>query len=513
MTNYKEILRLYRLGIKKLQIAESLACSRTTVINVIAIAEKQGLTWEDIREMSDREIRHLLFPSSAAETPEYRMPDFEYIHKEMGKSGVTLSLLWVEYCEECRNSGQIAYQSTQFYKYYADYAGKHRATMHINRKPGDITEVDWAGGTAKITDSVTGEITKAYIFVSALSYSRYAYVEAFLACKEADWIAAHNHAFKYYGGVTRIIVPDNLKTGVERNTKMETVINKIYQELAEHYDTAIIPARPKRPRDKPAAEGEVGVVSTWIIAAIRNMTFFSLSELNQTIKEKLVEYNERPFQKKEGSRRSMFLEEKAFLRPLPKHPFEPATWKTAKVQDNYHIAHDGKYYSVPYEYIGKEVGLRITLKTIEIMYDNVRIASHPLLWAHQGKYSTVETHMPVSHQKYGEWNRDRFINWAAKYGPYTKSVVEYFFRGVKVEQQAYKSCRALLHLADKYSATRLESACEKASSFTPYPSLRSVQAILKSGRDKMPESEDEEPEQRPSAHGFTRGSGYYGGDE
>jgi hypothetical protein len=147
------------------------------------------------------------------------------------------------------------------------------------------------------------------------------------------------------------------------------------------------------------------------------------------------------------------------------------------------------------------------------MYDNVRIASHPLLWAHQGKYSTIETHMPVSHQKYGEWNRDRFINWAAKYGPYTKSVVEYFFRGVKVEQQAYKSCRALLHLADKYSATRLESACEKASGFTPYPSLRSVQAILKSGRDKMPESEDEKPEQRLSAHGFTRGSGYYGGDE
>jgi transposase len=512
MTNYKEILRLHRLGIKKLRIAESLACSRTTVINVIAAVEKQGVVWEDVGEMSNKELRHLLFPSTK-ETPEYRMPDFEYIHKEMGRSGVTLSLLWVEYCEECRNSGQIAYQSTQFYKHYADYAGKHRATMHINRKPGDLTEVDWAGGTAKITDSVTGEVINAYVFVSALSYSRYAYVEAFLDCKEAAWIAAHNHAFRYYGGVTRIIVPDNLRTGVDRNTKVETVINKTYQELAEHYDTAIIPARPRKPRDKPAAEGEVGVISTWIIAAIRNMTFFSLAELNQTIKERLKEYNERPFQKKEGSRRSMFLEEKAFLRPLPKYPFEIATWKTAKVQDNYHVTHDGKNYSVPYEYIGKDVDLRITEKTIEIMYDTVRIASHPLLWAHQGKYSTVETHMPPKHQKYGEWNGDRFINWATKYGPHTKSVIEYFLSSVKVEQQAYKSCRALLHLADKYSADRLEAACEKAGSFTPYPSLRSVQAILKSGRDKMPLSEDGELSLKPSEHGFTRGPEYYGGDE
>jgi transposase len=515
MTRYKEILRLYHhLGIKKLQIAESLGCSRTTVISVLAAAAKASVGWEDVKELSDREVKQILFPSSDVVLPQYRMPDWDCIHKEMGRTGVTLSLLWVEYCEECRNSGQIPYQSTQFYKYYREYTQKHRATMHINRKPGDIMEVDWAGDAAHITDSVTGEVIKAYIFVAVLAYSKYAYVEAFFSQNEAAWIAAHNGAYRYFGGVARITVPDNLKTGVISNTKDKTVINRTYQEMAEHYDTAILPARPYRPKDKPNAEGEVGVVSTWIIAALRNRTFFSLAELNVAIMEKLPEYNERPFQKKDGSRYSMYLEEKVLLKPLPKFPFEIAFWKTAKLQDNYHVASGGKYYSAPYEFIGKELDLRIAEGTIEIFCAGTRIASHPLLPPHGGKYSTREEHMPPEHRAYGEWNADRFCSWADKFGPNARAVVDYFFSNVKVEQQAYKACRALLHLADKYSAIRLEAACEKAISFSPYPSLRSIQAVLKSGRDRLPDSEDKEPEQsEASLYGFVRGADYYkGGD-
>lgn len=517
MTQYKEILRLYmRLGINKSQIAKSLGCSRTTVIATLAAAEQSGLEWKDVEGLSDREIKDLLYPSSDSAHPQYKMPDWDYIHKEMSRMGVTLSLLWVEYCETCRNSGQIPYQSTQFYKYYREYAQKHHATMHIERKPGDIMEVDWAGDPAQIVDPLTGEAIKAYIFVAALAYSRYAYVEAFLTQKETAWIAGHNSAYRFFGGVTRIVVPDNLKTGVTLNSKDETVINRTYQEMAEHYDTAVLPARPLRPRDKPTAEGEVRVVSTWIVAALRNQTFFSLAELNAAIMQKLRGYNERPFQKKEGSRLSMFHDEKAFMRPLPKHPFEIALWKKAKLQDNYHVCTGGKYYSAPYEYIGKELDVRVSEGMIEIFFSGTRIASHPLLRPNERKYSTREEHMPPEHRRFGEWDADRFRSWADKFGTYTRTVTDYFFSSVKVEQQAYKTCRALLHLADRYSAARLEAACGKAISYSPYPSLRSVKAILQSGRDRLPDTEEEEPSPSDAQpQGFLRGAACYktGGEE
>ena len=515
MTKYKEILRLHHhLGIKKLQIAESLGCSRTTVINILNAAAQIGITWEDVKDLTDREVKRLLYPSEEREQTGYMMPDFERIHKELGRSGVTLSLLWVEYCEECRNSGQIPYQSSQFYKHYREYAQKHKATMRIDRKPGDILEVDWAGAAAHLTDAITGDPIKCYVFVAALAYSKYAYAEAFMDEKSISWIAAHNHAYKYFGGVTRILVPDNLKTGVVSNTKDETIINRTYQEMAEHYDTAILPARPRHPKDKPNAEGEVGVISTWIIAALRNRQFFTLAELNSAIMEKLKEYNEKPFQKKEGSRRSLYLEEKPLLRPLPKFPFEIAEWKTHKVLFDYHVTYDGKYYSVPYEYIGRDVDLRITQNAIEVFYAGERIASHPLALPHGKKHSTFPEHMPQKHQKAGDWTADRFRKWADKFGPNTRAVIDHFFSNVKIEEQAFKACRALLHLADKYSALRLEAACEKSLSYSPYPSLRSVQAILKSGRDRLPDSEDAEPDlHEPSPYGFTRGSVYYGGGD
>lgn len=512
MTKYKEILRLYQhLGVSKLQIAESLGCSRSTVVGVTAAATDAGITWEQVKELSDREIKTLLFPQSGAEQPRYKMPDYEYIHKEMGRTGVTLSLLWVEYCEECRCSGELPYQSTQFYKYYRDYAKKNRATMHINRKPGDIMEADWAGGTMSLTCPLTGESITAYIFVASLVYSKYSFVKAYLSQKEADWIGAHNCAYKFFGGTTRILCPDNLKTGITKNSKEETIVNQTYQEMAEHYDTAILPARPKKPRDKGSVEGEVGVVSTWIIAALRNRTFFTLHELNDAISEKLNEYNAREFKKKDGSRYSMYLEEKAYLRPLPVSAFEIAVWKKAKLQDNYHIQHDSRYYSAPYEYIGRDLDVRICEGMIEIFFAGTRIASHPLLKATEGKYSTREEHMPEKHRKFGEWNSDRFKSWADKFGPNTRAVVDYFFGTVKVEQQAYKTCNALLHLADKYSAARLESACEKALSFSPFPSLRSVKAILASGRDKIAGSDDEHSGSSGVSHGFVRGADYYKG--
>lgn len=507
MTNYREILRLRNLGLNHSQIAESTATSRPTVITVLQKAAELGLNWQAASEMSDRELALQLFPPGSGK-PTYKMPDYAYIHQEMAKSGVTLQLLWFEYCDRCREANEIPYQPTQFKKYYRDFVVKTKATMHINRKPGEIMEVDWAGQTAEIIDTDTGEVIDAYIFVAALPYSGYAYVEAFFSQNQEAWIAAHVNAYNYFGGVTRILVPDNLKTGVVKNTHQETVLNKSYQEMAEHYGTAVIPARVKAPKDKSTVEGSVGNVSTFILAALRNQRFLSLRELNTVIRDKLYAFNHKPFQKKEGSRASLFADEKPFLLALPKSAFELASWKIATVQYNYHIGVDGQYYSVPYEYIKRKVDVRLTRDVVEVFFEGNRICSHVRLYGRAGQYSTLETHMPPNHQQYTQWNGERFRKWAAKIGVNTATVIESILTGYKVEQQGYRACMALLKLSDQYTPSRLEAACIKALSYTPRPNFKSIQAILKSGQDKISESTAAPSD--PSEFGFTRGADYYG---
>ena len=507
MTNYREILRLRSLGLNHSQIAESMGIARQTVVTSLRRAASKGLDWQATESLSDSELSAKLFPPLGVGLG-YKIPDYEFIHRELAKSGVTLQLLWFEYCDKCRDAGEIPYQLTQFKKYYRDYVVKTKATMHINRKPGEIMEVDWAGQTAKLIDTDTGEEIDAYVFVAALPYSGYAYVEAFLSQKQDAWIAAHVNAYGFFGGVTRILVPDNLKTGVVKNTKAETVLNKTYQELAEHYGTAIIPARIRAPKDKPTVEGAVGNISTFILAAIRNQRFFSLREMNAVIREKLHAFNHKPFQKKEGSRASVFAEERTFLLPLPKNAFELASWKIATVQYNYHVSVDGQFYSVPYEYIKRKVDVRLTRNVVEIIFEGIRVCSHVRLHGRQGQYSTQEAHMPPNHQQYTQWNGDRFRKWAAKIGENTATIVETILTGYKVEQQGYRACMALLKMADTYTPERLETACGRALSYTPRPSYKAIQAILKSGQDKI--SEKSSAPSDPSPFGFTRGADYYG---
>jgi transposase len=509
MTNYREILRLSSQGISQRSIAVSCECSRNTVASTLKRAEECGISWPLPAGMSDSELIKLLFPAKVLPTSR-RIPDYEHIHKEMAKSGVTLSLLWNEYCEACRLSGEIPFMYTQFCKYYREYANTTKATMHIDHKPGEKLEVDWAGQTASIIDNDTGEVIDAYVFVAVLSCSQFAYVEAFLSQNQENWIAAHVNAYNFFGGVTRILVPDNLKTGVEKASWYNPVINKTYHEMAEHYGTAVIPARVRRPKDKPNAEGAVGVISTWIIAALRHQRFFSLGELNESIKEKLYEFNHKPFQKKPGSRLSTFLEEEKYaLLPLPASPYELAIWKIATVLFNYHISVDKMHYSVPYEYIKHKVDVRITRNVIEVFFNNHRICSHPKLHGREGQYSTVIEHMPEDHKKYTAWNSERFISWAESIGPNTTIAVKAILASHKVEQQSYKGCMALLKLADKYAVNRLEAACERALSYTPSPSYKSIQTILKTGLDKA--IKDEPVKTDESANfGFTRGADYYG---
>ena len=507
MTNYREILRLASLGLNRTQIADSLGASRTTVIHTLQRASAQTLDWQSAEPLTDKELASRLFPQGENKPP-YKMPDYEHVHRELSKPGVTQQLLWFEYCDKCRDAGEIPYQLTQFKTYYREYLAKTKATMHIKRNPGELLEVDWAGQTAYIVDDSTGEVFDAYIFVAALPYSGYAYAEAFFNLNQEAWITAHVNAFEYFGGVARITTPDNLKTGVIKNTKSELVINRAYQELAEHYGTAIIPARVRKPRDKSTVEGAVGIVSSFILAAIRNQQFFTLRELNEVIQERLHALNHKSFQKKEGSRATLFAEERMSLLALPKNAFEMATWKTATVSFNYHIEADGRFYSVPYEYIKRQVDVRVTRNVVEVFFEGNRICSHVREHDKKDKYSTQDAHMPPNHQQYVQWNGDRFRKWATKIGAQTACVVDSMLAGYKVEQQGYRSCMALLKLSESYTPERLEAACSKAFSYTPRPNYKTVNAILKSGQDKLP---DTPAPVSSSKHGFTRGANYYRG--
>jgi len=507
MTNYKEILRLHNLGINNSQIAAALGCSRTTVITVQQRACEAGLTHQKASMMSNKEVSRALFPNESSK-PAYQMPDYDYIHREMAKSGITLQLLWFEYCDACTDGGKIPYQLTQFKKYYRDYLQQTKATMHIARRPGEMLEVDWAGQTAFITDTDNGELIPAYVFVASLPYSGYSYVEAFLSQNQEAWITAHVNAYAFFGGVMRITVPDNLKTGVEKTTKSETILNRSYQEMAEHYNTAVIPARVKAPKDKSTVEGTVGIISTWILAAIRNQQFLSLHELNLVIKQKLHDFNHKPFQKKDGSRATLFAEERMFLQPLPAKPYEYSTLKVATVQYNYHISIENQNYSVPFEYIKRKVDVRLTRNTVEVLCDNDRICSHKRLYGRQNQYSTLQEHMPPNHQKYMQWNGNRFRAWATKIGENTAAVIEIFLTANKVEQQGYKSCMALLKLAEKFTPQRLEAACAKALSYTSRPNYKSISAVLNAGQDKPPSAISS---QKTNPHGFVRGADYYKG--
>jgi transposase len=308
--------------------------------------------------------------------------------------------------------------------------------------------------------------------------------------------------------VTRILVPDNLKTGVTKRTKSEVVLNRTYQEMAEHYGTAVIPARVRPPKDKATVEGVVGNVSTAILAAVRNQRFFALRELNEAIRERLHAFNHRAFSKKPGNRASLFAEERPFLLPLPKAPFETATWKLATVSFNYHISVEGQHYSVPFEYIKRKVDVRVTRSVVEVFFEGNRLCSHVRLLGRAGQYSTTESHMPPKHQQYVAWNAERFRKWGAQIGANTAAVVEGILTGYKVEQQGYRACMAVLKMADTYTSQRLETACERALSYSPRPPYKTIAAILKAGYDKLREPE---PSPDTSAHSFTRGAGYYGG--
>lgn len=508
MVNYREILRLNSLKYTQTDISISLKTSRNTIREVIKMAKEKGISWPLEESVTNSVLEGLLYPEKSEKANVFCQPDYEYIHRELARPGVTMSLLHAEYLARCADAGQIGYQKTQFYDNYSTWARKTKATMRIHHKPGDAMEVDWAGNTLPITDSVTGETTDAYLFVAVLPCSCFAYAELCRNMRSENWLLCHAHAYEYFGGVPRLLIPDNLRTGVTKNTRLDTVINRSYLELAEHYQTAVVPARVEAPKDKSHAEGTVKYASTWILAALRDRVFFTFEEAFAAVAEKLESLNDAEFKKREGTRRLAYInEEKAFMHSLPVNAYEPAIWSDATVPTDYCVTDGLNRYWVPYDLIGEQVQSRVTRDTVEFFYHGNRVASHVRLHHRQPDPVVKTEHMPDSHKKYLSYNKDAFLEWAGTIGENTEKVIRTFLQEGRAPEQGYKSCRNLMKLCEKYGNEKLEEACRSMLTFSGTPNIRSLMQLLKT---PIRQSTTSSPtSQGHSSRGITRGASQF----
>ncbi len=509
MVDYRSILRLHSQGNSQREIEREINSSRHTISEVLLRAKAANIAWPLDDDVTNEEIQNVLFPGKHTLTSPYAEPDYTSVHSELAKKGVTLTLLWDEYCRMVRSTGGVPYMYTQFCEKYRRWARVTKATMRITHKPGDAMQVDWAGDPLFITDSVTGELSPAYIFVAVLPCSWFTYAEACDDMKQENWLLCHVHAYNYFGGVTRLLIPDNTKTATTANNRYEVVLNRSYQEMAEHYGTAIVPARVRKPDDKAAVEGSVRFVSTWITAALRDRKFFSIAEAKSAVREKLDELNQRPFKKPHGGCRlsAYEQEEKAFMQPLPLHDYEPSVWLMPKVGCDYLVSDGLNKYSVPYDLIGEKVDVKLTKHIVEVFYKQTRVAAHVRLEKGQRDPVVKPEHMPEAHRKYLSYNAEEFAAWAHTIGPKTEETVQYFLTSGKEAEQGFKACASLTKLEKRYSAKELEDACERVLRLTSAPTIRNISTLCKSSSDYNDGNKC--AAQKTDDHGITRGAAYY----
>lgn len=504
MRKIKEVLRLkWSCGVSGRRIAKSCHISRSAVADCIHRAQAAGLSWPLPDGMNDTQLEALLYPPPAPSSFQRPMPDWAHIHQDMKGKNVTLFLLWQEYKSHHPDDG---FQYSRFSELYREWRGKLTVSMRQTHKAGEKMFVDYAGPTIPIVDRATGEEHPAQVFVAVLGASSYTYAEATMTQALPDWMGSHVRTFEYFGGVPEIVVPDNLKSGVSKPCRYDPDINPSYADLARHYGIAVIPARVRKPKDKSKAEGGVLLVERWIMAALRNRTFFSLTEANAAIRELLVQLNDRPFKKLRGCRRSQFEElDKPALKPLPNTAYEYAEWKKARVGIDYHVDVGGHYYSVPYQLIKQQLDVRITRSTVECFHKGKRVASH--IRTDRRGHTTINEHMPKSHQSYAQWTPERIIRWSRSIGEHTAVVANLIISRRHHPQQGFRACLGLMSMGKKYSNERLEAACNRAI-VTNCVSYKSIKSILKTGLDRQPLLEMQAPERTPE-HGNIRGPEYF----
>jgi len=506
MRKIKEVLRLkYNLQLSNRQIARSLNLSPSSVADYLSLAQAAGLNWPLDESLGDGELYQRLFPAKSAAAVHTRvLPDCPAIHLEMKKKGVTLTLLWEEY----RQIYPEGLGYSQFCHYYRQWAKRLRLSMRQTHKAGEKGFIDYSGATLPIADPKTGELRQAQLFIFVLGASNYTYVEATPSQQLPCWMNSHIHAFEYFGGVPKILVPDNLKSGVTLPCRFEPEINRSYQDMATHYGTAVIPARIRKPKDKAKAEGGVLLVQRWILAALRHQTFYSIAQANAAIRSLLFKFNHKPMQKLKSSRHELFVQiDKPALLPLPDKRYQFAEFKYCRVNIDYHVEIDHHYYSVPYQLVGQKIEARFTSEIIELFYQGKRVASH--LRAYQPhRHTTLTEHMPKAHQRYAQWTPSRIIHWAATQGQAVAQLCEKILKTRPHPEQGFRSCLGLIRLGQRYSPQRLNQACKRALSLKTH-SYKSVENILKSKLEQTPLPDEEIPLPHRQ-HENLRGNHYYG---
>src|SRR5699024_9322982 len=478
MVKYRKILEFYFDGMTQRTIEVAVGSSRHTIRDIVNKAKERGLT-KLTEEMTDHWLEDFLFPEKRPQARGYFQENWNYVHKELGKPHMTLRLLHKEYSQRAKEQQVLPYAYRTYCEHYQNYAGKYKVTMPLKHKPGESIEVDWAGSTLKLIDRTTGEDIKVYIFVAALPFSQYSYAEGFLDMKSSSWLTAHINMFKYFNGVAETIVPDNLRTGVNKPDYAEPIINESYRELADYYQTVIVPTRVRKAKDKSSVEGAVGFISRQIIASLRNTQCFYLEDLNVLIWERLEELNHEPFQKKEGSRLSVFEEEeRPYLMPIRQPDYELTEWRIAKVQLNYHIQVERNYYSVPYEYVQCDVEVRLTKNLIEVYFNQSRISSHKRILNKVNQYSTLKDHMPDHHRMYAEHTPEKVKNWAKEMRMNTLNMLTKIL-DQQVEKRALKILSGIQNLEKKYSASLIDETSEIIMSITTQPTLATFKTIAR----------------------------------
>ena len=505
MRKIEEVLRLkWQEQRSAREIARSVGIGRTTVAQYLARAAAEGLSWPLPAGLDAAALERRLFGDPEQKLPGQRVaPDWQEVHRELRGQGVTLALLWEEYQERHPDG----WQYSQFCAHYRDWRGRLDIVMRQSHRAGEKLFVDYAGNTAGVIERTTGAVRQAQVFVAVLGASNYTYAEATWSQQLPDWIGAQVRALAFFGGVPEVIVPDNLRSAVTKAHRYEPDLNPTDQDFATHYGCAVIPARVRKPRDKAKAEGGVLLVERWILARLRHRECFSLAELNGAIAELLAWLNARPFKKLDGSRLSHFegLDRPA-LRPLPHQPYEYAEWCQVRVPPNLHIAVDGHYYSVPHALIKRQLDVRLSAGTVEVLHQGQRVASHAR--SHQrGGYTTVADHLPAAHRQYLDWTPERIVAWAGTIGPHTLAFIERLLHARPHPQQAFNACFGVLRLGQAHGEGRLEAACARALA-SGADSYRSIASILDKGLDRQP-LPTAAPAATPIVHANVRGAKYY----
>ncbi len=511
-TKVRDVLKLVNDGMSNLYISEVLSISRNSIIKIKESFENSNVTIDEMLDKTDDEIYDLLFPTKFKRVSKFESVDYNYVHNELKKTGVNLNLLWEEYKDRCIKENKKYCSYVTFTINYGKYTNSKNFTSIISHKPGEVIEVDWSGPTMKFTNNDTGEIITVYLFVATLPYSQKTFVYGTTSMDQTSWMECNVKMLEYFGGIPLKIVCDNLKTGVIEHPKIgEIVINEEYLSFGEYYGVAIIPTGVRKPKEKPSVEGNVGKIATSVIAKLRNETFYSLDGLNNAIYKACEEFNNKPFQKREGSRNSSFeIEEKHLLRPLPQIPYEICSWSFShKVIFNSHISFKNNWYSVPYSYIGKKVDIKYNNKKVYIYYEKNQISEHDIFLSYiKNKYRTNLNHLPAN-KKWEPVTYDSLILKATIIGEYTLKVCEKLFNEPKVKEQAFNAVLAIVNMSKVYDIKIIDSACKIALDNYSIPHYKEVLYYIKKERNiNENEIKDNIKENNTSN---VRGADYYKG--